>query len=389
MSATLECDHAERQILISRIKRAANDEKMNAVAYAFLWLADLEPLRKIGAMFEDHPIAAEYALEHRPSEAIRVWLGKTKKRKAEEMEAGEEGSTGTPTRSTHTAPFTKRSRDAAKNCLTRDLNKCCITKTGEPLEVAHVFPFALGSRGTDANREFWKTLGMFWSESRINRWVEAARSTETPTNLITLSRDAHGLWGSARFALRPLKSSSSRLTAEVHWLGTGDSAKRVIDEKPSIDEDLSESAQGGKLFDCSTDKVIRSGHVIEFATTNPGTLPLPSATILEMQWNLHRVAAISAAADTLDDFDSESDESDEDDDVVMAMDTGETPAPVPTLVGPTSTLPTRGRRSFILTEQQQNMGNSSSRSLSSTRKGSPVGSAGHGLESWNVVDSTK
>jgi hypothetical protein len=94
---------------------------------------------------------------------------------------------------------------------------------------------------------------MFWSESRINRWVEAARSTETPTNLITLSKDAHSLWGSARFALRPLKSSSSSLTAEVHWLGTGDSAKRVIDEKPSIDEDLSESAQGGKLFDCSTD----------------------------------------------------------------------------------------------------------------------------------------
>jgi hypothetical protein len=44
-----------------------------------------------------------------------VGLGKTKKRKAEEMEAGEEGSTGTSTRSTHTASFTKRSRDAAKN----------------------------------------------------------------------------------------------------------------------------------------------------------------------------------------------------------------------------------------------------------------------------------
>jgi hypothetical protein len=129
--------------------------------------------------------------------------------------------------------------------------------------------------------------------------------------------------------------------------------------------------------------------VIEFTTTNPETLPLPSATILEMQWNLHRVAAISAAADTLDDFDSESDESDEDGNVIMAMDTAETPAPVPTLVGPTSTLPTRGRRSFILTEQQQEIGKSSTRSLSSTRKGSPVGSAGHGLESWNVVDSTK
>jgi hypothetical protein len=52
-----------------------------------------------------------------------------------------------------------------------------------------------------------------------------------------------------------------------------------------------------KLFDCKTETKIKSGDVLVFHTEDPVNLPLPSIDLLNMQWLLNRLLAMSGAAD--------------------------------------------------------------------------------------------
>jgi hypothetical protein len=54
--------------------------------------------------------------------------------------------------------------------------------------------------------------------------------------------------------------------------------------------------------------MIRSGDEIYLETNDPEGLPLPDWRILDMQWILHRVTALSAAAEPRDDFNKEGDD---------------------------------------------------------------------------------
>jgi hypothetical protein len=58
------------------------------------------------------------------------------------------------------------------------------------------------------------------------------------------------------------------------------------------------------LFHIPTRQPDRSGDKISLKTDDPKTLPLPHFALLEMQWILQRVAAMSAAAELYDDFDN-------------------------------------------------------------------------------------
>lgn len=53
-------------------------------------------------------------------------------------------------------------------------------------------------------------------------------------------------------------------------------------------------------LDGPTPRWIQSGDVISFTTHGPEKLPLPSFDLLDMQWALHRVTALSGAADATD-----------------------------------------------------------------------------------------
>lgn len=63
-----------------------------------------------------------------------------------------------------------------------------------------------------------------------------------------------------------------------------------------------------RLWNHETLKPIESGHEIHLTTTDPKNLPLPSWEILEMQWHLNRVLAISGAADVEDSDDDYDDD---------------------------------------------------------------------------------
>ena len=63
-----------------------------------------------------------------------------------------------------------------------------------------------------------------------------------------------------------------------------------------------------KLYDVRTDKKICSGDEIFLETNDPERLPLPDWRLLDMQWILHRVAAMSGAAEPRDGFDEDDDD---------------------------------------------------------------------------------
>jgi hypothetical protein len=69
-----------------------------------------------------------------------------------------------------------------------------------------------------------------------------------------------------------------------------------------------ESGSHIKLFHLPTNRQICSGDTISITTKDPETWPLPDYGLLELQWILHRVAAMSGAVEIYDDFDNDDDD---------------------------------------------------------------------------------
>jgi hypothetical protein len=166
---------------------------------------------------------------------------------------------------------------------------------------------------------FWDMLKSFWSDDRIQKWRDAIFSNpenpdqgvETCSNLICLSRDAHKLWTDGYFAFEPTKLSDDKkcLDVKFHWIPRRCSTDRrpvsvdILSLPPSL-EDL----DGIRLYHFPTDQRIYSGRKFSLTTDDPVNHPLPHYELLEMQWILHRVAAMSGAANIYDDFDNDDDD---------------------------------------------------------------------------------
>jgi hypothetical protein len=68
-------------------------------------------------------------------------------------------------------------------------------------------------------------------------------------------------------------------------------------------------ADGFSFLDACTGERIYSGHKVTVTTDDPDERPLPSWELLDMQWVLQRLLAISGAAEPQDDW-SDDDSSD-------------------------------------------------------------------------------
>jgi HNH endonuclease len=168
---------------------------------------------------------------------------------------------------------------------------------------------------------FWDTLRIFWSKERVDAWYNAIFSnpakTEVCQNLLSLSPNAHAYWERAYFALKPMRISDDkkRLDIQFFWLSSNPHVPGVtILQAPS----LSAPDHGpnlARLFNHETITQICSGDEISLETDDPVSRPLPNFRLLEMQWFLHRVTAMSGAAEPQDDYYDE----DSDDDIATAL----------------------------------------------------------------------
>ena len=164
---------------------------------------------------------------------------------------------------------------------------------------------------------FWQTLGVFWSEEKVDAWKRAVmgkKGTESPMNMLTLSHTVHQLWGACFFALKPIRASKHRLVVEFHWLQPRSKGKKHIMVNARICPDclaeIDSPGQHIRLIDCPSGKIITSGTRIAIKTDDPQKRPLPSFALLEMQWNLQRVAALSGMAEWRDQSYGDSDSDD-------------------------------------------------------------------------------
>jgi HNH endonuclease len=185
-------------------------------------------------------------------------------------------------------------------------------------QVAHIYPYSLLDQSSAKEIKFWHILEGFWSEERIQRWREKIfpdqnrpdQGSETCQNLICLSYDAHAYWGRAYFALKPIQLSDDEKTLDVefHWLPQrGYSAEVDVTTSPTSSK-VSDISAGTKLFHFPTEQEIHSGRKISLTTDDPVERPLPSFGLLEMQWILHRLVAMSGAAEINDDLDNDDDD---------------------------------------------------------------------------------
>ena len=164
---------------------------------------------------------------------------------------------------------------------------------------------------------------MFWGQARTDQWHDAVFSTSSKTeiveNFILLSCNLHRLWGNGEMALKPIELSADRklLTLEVHWIrkrtptSPTSSAPPPVDllEVPSLEVLPSDAIRHFYYHDVSTQERITSGYKVSMTTDDPVERPLPSLELLEMEWVLQRLSAISGAAEPQDDW-SDDDSSD-------------------------------------------------------------------------------
>ena len=154
---------------------------------------------------------------------------------------------------------------------------------------------------------------MFWSEERVDAWYNAIfpTGTEACHNLMCLCPNAHKYWEKAHFALKPIRLSDDmkRLDIQFFWLAKGNHTSEVrILQRPPIPMDSDQGPNFTKLYNVRADKKICSGDTISLETDDPVAHPLPDVRLLEMQWFLNRVAAMSGAAEPQDDFGDDSDD---------------------------------------------------------------------------------
>ena len=198
-----------------------------------------------------------------------------------------------------------------------------MTKANEP-EVTHIFPYSMLNKTANkshrryaAPSDFWRFLKFFWTNDHIDKWRNKIfpdpqhpdTGVDSCFNLICLTGTAHKYWNNGHFALKPLKLSEDEKELTIQFFWQPQYNHKLTDGvdllmEPVSSKDLSLVEKEGKkcfltriLKDLSTPK-IKSGDTFTLTTNDPGKRPLPSWELLEMQWILQRITAMSGAAGT-------------------------------------------------------------------------------------------
>ncbi|QSS55168.1 hypothetical protein I7I53_02977 [Histoplasma capsulatum var. duboisii H88] len=320
---------------------------LTPLVWACLWLSDIQPLVDLNARFQREPTRVFNELRNLflgtqlgALWGARRWATSTPKSGASTpvnpiVETTPDPALRTSDRkrkriessSPLSGPSTPRSyRD--KKCRKRD-KTCVLTKSTDPTHVCHIIPFSLGNQNSFELRAFWSTLSLFWDELKITQLRDFVnqKSTETVENFLLLAPTVHACWDEQLFALQPLSMSTDKktLTVKFFWLCPTsldslrlsttalpeDPTQEFTVEPPSFPANLS---QGGRkcgyaerpnlrIYNCQTNELISSGQVITLTTEDPESMPLPDLKLLDLQWKLHRVLALAAAAGYFEDED--------------------------------------------------------------------------------------
>ncbi|KAJ5501880.1 hypothetical protein N7463_004754 [Penicillium fimorum] len=215
--------------------------------------------------------------------------------------------------------------------------------------MAHIVPSKLNrTRNSHLEEEScWVWLEEFWGRARVEQWQARVLrdAIDRVYNLITMEMQARAYWDRASFVLRPVSINAAKTEMHIafHWLPfvkdgpsripakrtEGVLAKEHIFSDPYYKHRM-ELGDGVVLLHTRMGKPIMSGHVFKMTTDNKKERPLPLIELLQLKWNLYRIAELQGAG--------EDDDSDDDSD-------GD---PVPVPVGPRRRTPSRGGPSLVV-----------------------------------------
>ena len=134
---------------------------------------------------------------------------------------------------------------------------------------------------------------------------EDAGMTQSSKNGISMNHQIRFWFDNARFALKPLRETSEEgSVVQGHWLKRS-ILKPLICILPSQDSretllhaGVTDGSWGDNLAHRPSGVAIRTGQTLLLRAHEE----MPSWDLLEMQWDLLRVAAICGAADVTDDY---------------------------------------------------------------------------------------
>jgi hypothetical protein len=170
----------------------------------------------------------------------------------------------------------------------------------------------------EAQSSFWTLLGIFWAEDRIVEWRKKIfpnpnhpdTGVEACFNLISLSASAHWHWNKGRFALKPLEMSDDKkaLTVQFFWqpqYSHGNKDPVDLLKEPLSSRNLRWAKKEEMEYYLTrrqdgSPRDIQSGDIFTFTTDDPVIRPLPSWELLDMQWILQRLTAMSGGPETPD-----------------------------------------------------------------------------------------
>ena len=134
--------------------------------------------------------------------------------------------------------------------------------------------------------------------------MENASVTQSLKNYLSLSHQIHFWFDNARFALKPLRQNKDRkeIVVQWHWLKRSCLLPRTVVSQAQdtflAQAELDEMAWGSCFAHRKSGLPIETGQTFVIRAEN--FEDLPSFELLELQWNLLRVAAICGAADVTD-----------------------------------------------------------------------------------------
>ncbi|PYH84649.1 hypothetical protein BO82DRAFT_408741 [Aspergillus uvarum CBS 121591] len=209
----------------------------------------------------------------------------------------------------------KTSADCPLKALERDKHRCLISNDSWIVDSVHIYPYNLG-RDRDSRREsyFRDVLACFWSRNKIAKWHEdvlGRHGTEHCANRLALAAHVHKMWDTAEIALKPLdiNPDQTALRVQLFLFDRYSFTKNASFDRSDIPDVC--QTPGIARWDVAKQKFgeLTDGEILTFRTDDPKDYPLPSFALLEMQWLLHRVLALSGAVEyaTSDENDADSD----------------------------------------------------------------------------------
>ncbi|KAL7933229.1 hypothetical protein V8C35DRAFT_305245 [Trichoderma chlorosporum] len=211
-----------------------------------------------------------------------------------------------------------RSSEAVKLCKRRDDDRCLFTGMPDP-QAAHILPFAVSKNGTTPL--IMKMLEMFWGANVVNQLstlLNDREITESPQNLLSMNQQLHAWFDGNKMALRPLGLTKRGDGVDVQFYWLNESYWKPDDTCPPFDyfEILARTGGvypgklwGSKLAHRPSGLRLETGQVFTVTSLDPNHLP--SRELLELSWDLVRVAAICGASGELRE-DSSTDEDGDD-----------------------------------------------------------------------------